>query len=291
MNVRMLDMIDRSGRVVFYPSSCLYSDGFQALPYDAVVLVSKGIKRPGKYGKVYCLNLDNNEALGVFASKGIPLSAMVIIRDGCVEGGNYECVASESFLGRLMPVMLDEFDYFTGHHRVPSRAPVRFSEVAVPIYLKAFVTNSDPLGPMRSFHVTAGPSVEREFVLGRIQVTVGRDTIWRAVEKSDYMVVNINNGGMAVPRYLRGRLGGIDPATRVDFVSRSSPVTSIERYLRLAEERKLSRLSFMPTAKGYYRDIVNEIEKWTGEYPQQISFYHLHPNDFLQIRSYRSGRS
>jgi hypothetical protein len=145
---------------------------------------------------------------------------------------------------------------------------------------------------MRSFHLTAGPSVEeREFVLGRVQVTVVRDTIWRAVEKSDYMVVNIDNRRMAVPMYLSGRLGGIDPATRVDFVSRSSPVTSIERYLRLAEERKLSRLSFMPTAKGCYGDIVNEIEKWTGEYPQQISFYHLHPNDFLQIRSYRSGRS
>src|SRR6266850_2256527 len=149
MSVRMLDTIDRSGKVVFYPSSCRYSDDFQALPYDAVVLNSKGIRRPGKYGKVYCLNLDNNEALGLFAAKGIRLSAIVIIRDGCAEGGNYECVTSESFFGRLMPVMVNEFDYFTDHGRVPRRTGVHFSEVALPIYLKAFVTHSDPIGLMR----------------------------------------------------------------------------------------------------------------------------------------------
>src|SRR6266850_5751974 len=139
MSVRMLDTIDRSGKVVFYPSSCRYSDDFQALPYDAVVLNSKGIRRPGKYGKVYCLNLDNNEALGLFAAKGIRLSAMVIIRDGCSEGGNYECIASASFFGRLMPVMQDDFSYFTDHGPIPRHTPVRFSEVAAPTYLKTLV--------------------------------------------------------------------------------------------------------------------------------------------------------
>src|SRR6267378_3559367 len=109
MGVRMLDTIDTNAKVIFYPSSCSYSEDFQTLPYDAVILNSNGIHRSGKFGKVYCLNLDNNEALGIFAAKGIRLAALVIIRDGCSEGGNYECIASASFFGRLMPVMQDDF--------------------------------------------------------------------------------------------------------------------------------------------------------------------------------------
>ena len=250
MRYRILDTINKSARVIFYPSSCQYSEDFQTLPYDAVNLNSNGNRQPGKYGKVYCLNLDNNKLLGLFAARDIRLSAMVIIRDGCVEGGNYECVASDSFFGRLMPVMREEFNYFTDHNRFPRRTPASFCEVESPIYLKPFVTNSCPLDRMRSFRVTARPLVECDFVLGRIRVTVVRDTIWGAVEQSDYMVINIDSRRMAVPYFVKGRLGEeVDTDTRLHFVSRSTPVTSIQDYLRLADKRKLARLSFMPIAR------------------------------------------
>ena len=87
MNNQILNSIDRNCRVIFYPPSCSYSDEFQSVPYDAVILNSNEMRCRELKGKVYCLDYDNNELLGLFFAKGIQLSAIVIIRDGCVEGG------------------------------------------------------------------------------------------------------------------------------------------------------------------------------------------------------------
>lgn len=236
-------------------------------------------------GKVLCLNLDNNELLGLFAARGIRLSALVIIRDGCAEGGNYECAARVSFFSRVMPLMTDEFAYFTDHGYPPRRAPAVFTETAVPIHIGPFVFSSAPLAPMRAFRVTAPEPERRDFTLGRIQVTVARESIWGAVDRSDYMVVT---GSPGIPRYIRGRFGNPVPDFNVDVVDRNMSVTSIEKYLRMCNERKLSRISFMPLANGAYEGILREIEEWTGEFPRQISFYHLHAEDYWRIRSVRA---
>jgi hypothetical protein len=138
----VLDAIDRTARVIFYPSSCGYSHEFQAVPYDAVILNSNANRRRERIGKVYCLNYDNNELLGLFLAKGIRLSAIVIIRDGCVEGGNYECATGDGFFGRLMPVVADQLDYFRDHEPRPIDVPARFVEFEAPDYLEPFTKNS-----------------------------------------------------------------------------------------------------------------------------------------------------
>ena len=189
MAAHILDSIDRNARVIFYPSSCEYSDDFQAVPFDTLVLNSKAFRRSEKIGKVYCLNFDNNELLGLFAAKGIRLSAMIVIRDGCAEGGNYECVATDNFFERLMPVMADRFAYFYDHgpdkeadngndHGRPSTdVPAEFVEFETPAYLESFIRHSEPLGAVRAFRVTPSPVVERDFILGQIRVRIIRDSI------------------------------------------------------------------------------------------------------------------
>jgi hypothetical protein len=83
MTASLLESIGRDAKVLFYPSSCGYSDEFQNVPYDAVILNSRSIRASERKGKVYCLNRDNNELLGLLHAKGIRLSGMLVIRDGC----------------------------------------------------------------------------------------------------------------------------------------------------------------------------------------------------------------
>lgn len=285
---RILDSIDRRAKVLFYPSSCCYSDQFQDAPYDVVILNSKSIRSAERIGKVYCLNVDNNELLGLFHVKGIPLSAALIIRDGCVEGGNYECAAGEGFFGRLLPVAADTFDFFRDHGPSPLDVPARFEEFETPAYLEPFVRRSDPLGPLKSFHVTAFSKSERDFLLGRIRVVVVWDSIWRGYDQSDLVVVKKRGSTRrAIPNYLRGLLPNADLAQKFEFVT-TSRLTSIQHLLQKAEDRKLSRLSLIPLGDGRYKTLADEIQRWHGNYPQEIYLYHLNRGDYQYFKRLRT---
>jgi hypothetical protein len=293
---QILDSIDRKAEVIFYPSSCGYSDDFQAVPFDVVILNSEASRQSKKTGKVYRLNFDNNELLGLFAAKRIRLSAMVVIRDGCEEGGNYECVATDNFFGRLMPVMADRFDYFYDHGPDNGRpsidVPAAFAEFESPAYLEPFIRNSEPLGDVRAFHVTPFAVVERDFFLGQIRVRVIRDSIWRSVGETDLMIVKqaipsvtkSSANRPAILNYLKGLRSNTDLNQKFEFMRRS-PLTCFQHLLDKAADQNLSRLCFMPIANGKYQQIALTIQKWKKEYPREIDFYHLNAGDFELFRS------
>lgn len=291
MSHHILDTIDKDSKVIFYPSSCDYSEEFQDVPYDVVILNSNIMGREAQKGKVYCLNYDNNELLGLFLVRGIRISAIVIICDGCVEGGNYECVAGDGFFGRLMPVMAEKFDFFCDHQAItlepfiPIDVPAHFDEFETPNYLEPFKKHSDPLNNVKSFHVTTFSVTEKELVLGRIRVKIIRDSIWRDYNQSDLVIVKkIGSSKDAIPNYLRGLLPNGNLVERFEFVTQPR-MSSISNLLQKAEEKQLSRLSFIPIAQGSYRKIANEIQSWSKDYPKEIFFYHLNGNDFEYLKS------
>lgn len=281
----LLDTIERDDRVLFYPSACGYSHEFQKVPHDVVILNSNSFRTMKRRGKVCCLNYDNNALLGLLNAKRIQLSAILIIRDGCEEGGNYECAAKEGFFGRLLPVVADTFDYHRDHGPFPLDVPAQFEEYKTPDYLEAFIRKSAPLGEIRSFRVTASPNIERDLILGRVRVVVIRDSIWRDYDQSNLIVVKrLGSARWAIPNYLAGLSPNADSSAKVEFVS-SSRTKSIQAFLQLAEERKSSRLSLIPIAGGRYEAIGREIEGWAGDYPEEIFLYHLNRDDFQYFKS------
>jgi hypothetical protein len=58
---------------------------------------------------------DNNEALARIAASGWKIDLLVGINDGCSEGGNYECVHEDPFLGKLLLTAANPMTYFTDH--------------------------------------------------------------------------------------------------------------------------------------------------------------------------------
>jgi hypothetical protein len=58
---------------------------------------------------------DNNQVLERIRSSGLKIDSFVGICDGCAEGGNYECVHSDPFLGKLLEASSERLDYFTDH--------------------------------------------------------------------------------------------------------------------------------------------------------------------------------
>lgn len=64
-------------------------------------------------------------------------------------------------------------------------------------------------------------------------------------------------------------------------------MTSIEPWLRRADELGLPRVLFTPMGGNRYKKIIREIEGWSRDYPKEISFYHLNRNDYQEFKSLR----
>jgi len=58
---------------------------------------------------------DNRQTLGRIADARLKIHHFVGIRDGCMEGGNHECVNERPFLTQLLPLAADGMQYTTDH--------------------------------------------------------------------------------------------------------------------------------------------------------------------------------
>ncbi len=58
---------------------------------------------------------DNNRVLERIAGAGGKIAQLFSVNDGCMEGGNYECVNEDPFMGKWLALMEDGGDYFTTH--------------------------------------------------------------------------------------------------------------------------------------------------------------------------------
>ena len=67
----------------------------------------------GKWGFLFFQ--DNNEVLTRIANAGYLISGFMGIRDGCTEGGNYECVNEFPFFGKVLSLANSPFSYYTNH--------------------------------------------------------------------------------------------------------------------------------------------------------------------------------
>lgn len=64
---------------------------------------------------VWIFREDNRQTLARIAAAGLKIHHFVGIRDGCMEGGNHECVNERPFLSHLLPLAAEGMRYTTDH--------------------------------------------------------------------------------------------------------------------------------------------------------------------------------
>lgn len=65
---------------------------------------------------------DNNRALERIALAGWKIAQFFSVNDGCMEGGNYECVNEDPFIGKWLGLAEEGADYFTTHSALLQKA-------------------------------------------------------------------------------------------------------------------------------------------------------------------------
>lgn len=274
-------------QIVLYPSGCRERLCFAAMPYDGVVTNSMF---PGKihhrhYRNVFGLSLDNRELIGRMQAAGIQAEVLVLMRDGCEEGGNYECALRESFMARVLPVMKREFIYLHDNHGPEALdMPIETESIPIPDGLLPLISHSGPVYPPSALRVVQTPSQVSGRTPNNLLVRVIRDTIWRDVYQLD--LLQRPRGGRPNPAMLPYLYHGLDTGSRVPAILHyCSNANGLEGILTYANDHQLARVGIIPDGLGVRARIWEFLCQWNAEYPRELNIYHLNRDDWGPLRA------
>lgn len=281
--IKLLNSIDRSKSILFYPSSCGYHEEFQSLPFDTVILNSRSFRISKKIGKVICTGIDNNALLGLFKKLNIEVSDIVIIRDGCCEGGNYECCASNTFLGKVVGIQKTPFNVSYCHVFSNSfNLPAQIDLIAAPEYVKILRLFSNPHGEQKGISIKPMTLEKKEFQLGRIKVGICQESIVASLDNYDVIAIPSNSTLLrSFENFAKGM--GVEHQNLFYRIESETPEVSFTEFLELAKSKKWQKLAVLPFGRKNYRGVLSAIENHNNSKLHSIDFFHLHNFDYRQI--------
>lgn len=117
---------------------------------------------------VFLFFQDNNQALARIHDAGLKITTFVGVCDGCMEGGNYECVHDDPFLAKVLATAADGMEYITDHSQLLANGhgcDIRFLRHAVHPSGWNFTLNSllfrDDLDPEDPYQILRFPERSR----------------------------------------------------------------------------------------------------------------------------------
>jgi len=177
----------RGKSILLYLSSCCFKTKFLKLPYEYIILNSKSFGTRGKEqqmrlagDKLILMPFDNEYCIRLMIDAGLKISLFVGIQDGCCEGGNHECINSQTFFSRLSPLIADECHYLTNHlfplrKPVENRLPFEFQDVPLD-WLEfnpgCFSNYGELSTSWRLFRVKRAPRDSVSYMIGKAEVQV-----------------------------------------------------------------------------------------------------------------------
>jgi hypothetical protein len=278
-------------KILLYQSSCSYHKIFQKIPFDAVILSSDEFSYSEKIGKVYCIKSDNNFLLATLREHDIRINSAVFIRDGCQEGGNYECTNTASYFGRLLPLLTDSSNILTDHGTDNGffDTPVIAVNIAIPDFYNYLIKRSLPINDPILWQVQKIRKHPHEINLGNISLRILHDSIFDHLETFD-LIVLFSKKPTGYFNYFGVDINWAPPfdeyflcyrGDRPQYVLFSRKyITCLYRILRFANENRITKIGFIPFGNGKYEGVFRQMSEYRMQYPKEISLFHLNKDDF-----------
>lgn len=338
---------DSSSRLLFYPSSG--SDARWPFDYDYDIFVfsdhckwgntpeklMKAIQKRFtdrldivffsekkcvfKYGvKIgFVLFEDNNIAIRKIKNSGRTISAFVGKCDGCLEGGNYECVNESPFLDKVMNLMDEEgMMYVTTHSSLlyPRKmnnllyiAPRPYQELilggvsyktqdgAWDGWYERDSNGRHLFGGKKSFIIKRHTPTVHKYQIGKITLSVEHDTIADHLDELDAAIVSFP----FITRYLFRYSDRLPKQDRGKSLTRSDNIHEFPKYffspskkdgwtaekslrelLHKSDENKWSSVGTIAFGEGQHSQFKSILQEWSSEYPKSLRLFHMDSGDY-----------
>ncbi|MEI6579542.1 MAG: HEAT repeat domain-containing protein [Eubacteriales bacterium] len=231
---------------------------------------------------------DNEKAIRLMIDAGLKINCFVGIQDGCMEGGNYECINSQTFFSRLSPLIRDECLYITNHlfnYRKSEGNRIYLNFIALTrgsIPFDPSCLSREPTDIARwKYFMVKRPVLESFFFkAGKINIHIHHASIWDCNEKVD---------GWVIPGYPPYIMKYYLP----DFNGRQHLIhrEAMERMLTWANQNKHHTIASVAfdTDENMVKKLFPQLTYWTEEYPKCIHFYHLKKNELTLFKARETG--
>lgn len=284
--------------VLLYVSATDTFDEYRALPFDYIILNSNHFRiRNGiqlVHDKILEIPYDNNRTLKLLRNFGVKIQCFIGIQDGCCEGGNYECVNTPQFFGRLSPILENKVMYITNHWDYNSWG----SSGIRPIisrrgfynchYEKVEITDdmitipkSVPLSTYESalknridIAIARIKSNTIEGKIGNITIKVSHTSVWDLESKFDCIIhppMSSENKYLSLQK-------------RRAYRSLTEYAKDPKRILEDANEHKWENVGLVPFLLGRYGEFLTLCEQWNQPYPKSLHFCHMHDFDLEDLK-------
>jgi hypothetical protein len=238
---------------------------------------------------IYFFFIDNNEVLSIIDHFFGKIDLYIGFRDGCVEGGNYECVNRYPFLEKVvlsanpngMDIYIDHSNFLDQYNqyifgdriiRFVGELPLKF--------------NNDPIGPTRHYKVESHKPVRYLWESGLIKLTVEHDSILNHITTLDgifcsplcrKIAINKNFPSTKIetqPPYF------FKPDLRLNWQAKDS----LERLLDQAEKRGWYKIGVTAFGLGDHVEFMDVLGKRKPSKPTWLRIFHLEEGDFSGLK-------
>ena len=284
-------------RVLLYVSSSKTLSHYMDLPFEYVILNSNIFpKRDGMQlvnNKIIEMPFDNNKALRVLKNAGVKIQCFIGMQDGCNEGGNYECVNTPQFFGRLSPI-LDNKVLYIANHWDSNRTGTGINNVVNSIgflsthYKKVELTDDFPkientvrfCEHIEDEKHRVDVPIERlepktaEGKVGNINIKVSHSSVWDYEDDFDCIIH---------PAFARDNQYLNDVEGRY-YKILDEYENNPEKILLDANDNKWSSIGLVPFLGSRYNQFLDFCEQWDKPYPQKLHFCHMEERDLSGVR-------
>jgi len=280
-------------RVLLYFSSGRYHTDWEELPFDLAIMVDAWNSKFQVGPKFVALPMDNSLVARLLTALGIRAEALLAINDGCLEGGNYECLYGASGFGRLMPLLKEGCIVVTDHGRPRHWQPFHAEPCPHPGWSSRFPPSYCRPEAVRSYSLSWRPLPEVVLQAPAGRVRILHDTLWRHLDALDALILPDK---LRESRGLHYYLASVPEAQHNSFLESlmapgpelfylaPRPARSILPQVYEALSRGHRRIGVLPNFRGNARAVVEEAAQADLRGIQDLTFFHLDPRDFRALR-------
>jgi hypothetical protein len=239
----------------------------------------------------YFLRIDNNEVIQLIQKMCGHLDIFIGVRDGCEEGGNYECVNKMPFLSKVVCLAPPTgLDLYLDHSGFFDHYPQYIFENRIIRYLGEgrFHFSEDQIAAIRHYHVTNHASEIAEWKNGLFKLTIEFDNIINHIYELDVVICSplcrklallslgekIKNKFFIPPQNLFA----------AEFQNAQTANTLLLRILRISQENGWQNIGITAFGLGNHGEFLRLLKEADMKKPIWIRIFHLEDDDFSMLK-------